>query len=140
MATTTINSTINTINDNSFSDIERVMRNRDRNREVRETKNEYVQIDTRSERRRVINKMRREKEMKKTISLIGVVCGISAMGLTALTVMLCLCIFKMEFYTYLITIFTSLLVYGTVMSIVYYKLERRIRGTFEAANKAYDRA
>lgn len=139
MATTTINPTIVTT-DNSFNDIERVMRNRDRNREVRESRNEYVQIDARSERRRAINKMRREKEMKKTISLIGLICGISAMGLTALTVIVALCIFKLEFYTYLICIFASLLVYGTSMTCVYFKLEKRIRGTFEAANKAYDRA
>ena len=122
--------------DDYFSDIERVIRARDK-----QTQNqEYVQIDSKIERRREVTKIRREKEMKKILSMIGFICTIAAIGLSAITEIICACVFKMEFYTYLIAGIGSVLVFGIICSCIYFKLERKIKGTFEALIKAYDRA
>ena len=65
--------------DDYFSDIERVIRARDQKNQ----KQEYVQIDNKIERRREVTKIRREKEMKKILSMIGFICAIAAVGLCA---------------------------------------------------------
>lgn len=141
MSTTTTATNVINLSDEDmdFIDIEKIMRTREAKSNIQRVK-ELDSIDYRAEKRRLVYKAKKEKEMHKVCNLVAAIFIIAGMGLCALTAVVCAAIIKMDLYSYIIAgCVTAFVGLCTLIPTCFY-IQRKIKSTFNIAINAYDRA